>query len=296
MKGADMTTKQSKPKQTRRGKSPKADDGETTVLRMSETATAEEAKATIADSIPGWNELSEREQTELAQMAVAYRDARLPPKVKLVAKPNGGKRLEIDGPCETMGILRLQNLFGAPSMDSVNARANELLNYLGSINADNSDRYNAALSFIESMGPQNQAEVLLLIQMYVTHDAAIRALSQLGKSEWVPTTQMFGNLAAKLLRTSQGQMETLARMRRGGEQVVRHIHVDNRGGQAVIAENVNTGGSGNGKIDNQSHATGAAGIGPALLGADAFGNGVPIPCREGPEAVPNARGHEPGRA
>ena len=38
------------------------------------------------------------------------------------------------------------------------------------------------------------------------------------------------------------QMETLARMRRGGEQVVRHVHVDNRGGQAVIAENVHTGG------------------------------------------------------
>jgi hypothetical protein len=91
-------------------------------------------------------------------------------------------------------------------------------------------------------------------------------------------------------------METLARMRRGGEQVVRHVHVDNRGGQAVIAENVHTGGKGNGKIDDQSHATGAAGVGPALLGADPFGNGVPIPSREGPEAVPYARGHESGCA
>ena len=89
-------------------------------------------------------------------------------------------------------------------------------------------------------------------------------------------------------------METLARMRRCGEQVVRHVHVDNRGGQAVITENVHSGGKGNGKIDDQSHTTGAAGIGPALLGADAFGNGVPIPSREGAEAVPNAWGHESG--
>lgn len=146
------------------------------------------------------------------------------------------------------------------------------------------------------MAPRDQAEALLLVQMYVTHDAAIRALSQLGSAEWVPTAQMFGNLATKLLRTSQGQMETLARMRRGGEQVVRHVHVDNRGGQAVIAENVHTGGKGNGKIDDQSHATGTAGIGPALLGADPFGNGVPIPSREGPEAVSYARGHESGCA
>ncbi len=129
-------------------------------------------------------------------------------------------------------------------------------------------------------------------RLYVTHDAAIRALTQFGKAEWVPTAQMYGNRSAKLLRASQGQIETLARMRRGGEQVVRHIHVDNRGGQAVIAENVQTGGQANGKIDDQSHETGAAGIGPALLGADTLGNGVPIPSREGPEAVQNARRDE----
>ena len=89
--------------------------------------------------------------------------------------------------------------------------------------------------------------------------------------------------------TQNPQMETLARMRRGGEQVVRHIHVDNRGGQAVIAENVNTGGTKNGKTDNQSDTTGAAGIGPAMLGTDPFGCGVPIPSGEGQEAMQNAR-------
>lgn len=85
-------------------------------------------------------------------------------------------------------------------------------------------------------------------------------------------------------------------MRRGGEQVVRHVHVDNRGGQAVIAENVHTGGQKNGKIDDQSHATGATCIGPALLGLDPFGGGVPIPSSERPEAMPYARGHESGCA
>ena len=139
------------------------------------------------------------------------------------------------------------------------------------------------------MEPQNQTEVLLLVQIYVTHDAAIRALCQLGKAEWVPQAQTFGNLAAKLLRTSQGQMDTLSRMRRGGEQVVRHIHVDNRGGQAVIAENVNTGGPKSEKIDEQSYTAGAAGIGPSVLGAHANGNGVPIPSRQRQKAMSNAR-------
>jgi hypothetical protein len=287
-----MTMKNPKTKPARRtkatGSKPPA-KGKTIEIVMPESGTAEEAKGTLAKSIPGWNQMTKEQQTELAEIALAQREQRQPVKVTLTRKPEGGMSIGIAGDAEALGVLKLQKTFAAVTMDPVNARANELLNYLGSVGADNSGRYNAALSFIESMEPRDQAEALLLVQMYVTHDAAIRALSQLGSAEWVPTAQMFGNLATKLLRTSQGQMETLARMRRGGEQVVRHVHVDNRGGQAVIAENVQTGGKGNGKVDDQSHATGAAGIGPALLGADPFGNGVPIPSREGPEAVPYAR-------
>ena len=265
-------------------------------VAVPEAGTPEEAKATLAKGIPGWDELSKEQQTELAEIAVAQRKQRQPVQVTLTRKPNGGLSINMAGKCEALGVLKLQKTFSAVSMDPVNARASELLNYLGSVNADNDGRYNAALSFIESMEPQSQAEALLLVQMYVTHDAAIRALSQLGKSEWVPTSQMFGNLATKLLRTSQGQMETLARMRRGGEQVVRHVHVDNRGGQAVIAENINTGGQGNRKNDDQSHTTGAAGIGPALLGSDPFGNGMQISRRKGAETMPHARGDKSGCA
>src|SRR3546814_9794291 len=71
------------------------------------------------------------------------------------------------------------------------------------------------------------------------------------------------------MRTFTAQIEALTKLRRGGEQVVRHIHVDNRGGQAVITETVQTGGSRNGKVADQSHATGFEDAsGPALLGQD----------------------------
>lgn len=294
-----MTAKNGKAKPARRTKatgSKAPTKGNTIVIAVPESGTAEEAKATLAEGVPDWAELTKQQQTELAEIAVAQHKMRQPVKVTLTRKPGGGTTIEIAGKCEAHGLLKLQKTFAAVSMDPVNARANELLKYLGSVGADNADRYNAALSFIESMEPENQVEVLLLVQMYVTHDAAIRAISQLGSAEWVPTAQTFGNLATKLLRTSQGQMETLARMRRGGEQVVRHVHVDNRGGKAVIAENINTEGQGNRKNDDQSHATGTAGIGPSLLGADPFGNGVPIPSRERPETMPHARRDESGRA
>lgn len=261
----------------------------TITVAIPESATPLEAKSALSECIPGWNQLGKKDQRELAEIAVAQNRQHQPVKVTLTRKPEGGKSIAVDGTSEVLGLLKLQKTFAAVSIDPVNARASELLNYLGSVDADSASRYNAALSFIESMEPQNQAEALLLVQMYVTHDAAIRSLSMIGKTEWMPQTQTFGNLASKLLRVSQGQMEALARMRRGGEQVVRHIHVDNRGGQAVIAENVQTGGQQNGKIDDQSHATGAAGIGPALLGADPFGGGMPFASREGAEALPHAR-------
>lgn len=188
------------------------------------------AVSKAAKFIPGWDKLTEREKTELAEIAVFQLRAKKPVKVTLTKKPDGGNSIGIAGDCEAQGLLKLQKAFGAVTMDPVNARASEVLKYMASVGIDTTDRYNAALSFIESMDPQNQAGVLLLVQMYVTHDAAIRALVMLGSAEWVPQAQTFGNLAAKLLRTSQGQMDTLARMRRGGEQVVRHVHVDNRGG------------------------------------------------------------------
>lgn len=293
------TTKQPKAKPVKRRKPTPPEDApeeRSTVIPLPEDCSAEEAKDTLARIIPGWDDLTKAQQVEVAKLALAHHSTPQPVKVTMKRKPDGGHSIGIAGKCETQGLLKLQKAFGAVSMEPVNARANELLNYLGSVGADNVDRYNAALSFIESMQPQNQAEALLLVQMYVTHDAAIRSLSQLGKADWVPQMQTFGNLAVKLMRLSQRQMETLARMRRGGEQVVRHIHVDNRGGQAVIAETVNTGGQANGKTANQSHATGAPSIGPALLGADPFGSGVPISGGEGPEAVQNARWHEPGGA
>ena len=293
-----MTAKNTKAKPTRRTKAAtSAQPQERTVtIPFPETDSEDEANRILARDVPGWDKLDKDERAELLRLIRDHRKRGAPAKVTMTRKADGGWSIAPAGKSEMLAVLKLHQTFSANSLDPVNARANELLKYLGSVGADNEARYNAALSFIESMAPRDQAEALLLVQMYCTHDAAIRALSQLGSAEWVPTAQTFGNLATKLLRTSQGQMETLARMRRGGEQVVRHVHVDNRGGQAVIAENVHTGGKGNGKIDDQSHATGTAGIGPALLGADPFGNGVPIPSREGPEAVPYARGHESGSA
>ena len=225
----------------RKGEASAQPQERTGIKPLGETESEDEVYPRLAKIVPGWDKLDKDERAELLRLLQDDRGRDAPAKVKMTRKPDGGWSMEPTGKNEMLALLKIQNTFSANSIDPVNARANELLNYLGSVGADNEGRYNAALSFIESMKPEDQAEALLLVQMYCTHDAAIRALSQLGSAGWVPTVQAFGNLAPKLLGASQRQMETLARMRRGGEQVVRHIHVDNRGGQAVITENVNQG-------------------------------------------------------
>src|SRR6478735_6566795 len=85
---------------------------------------------------------------------------------------------------------------------------------------------------------------MLAVQMAATHEAAMSMLDIARGNGTVPAIQAAGGLAVKLLRTYTTQMETLAKLRRGGEQTVRveHVHVHS-GGQAIVG-NVNHGGGG----------------------------------------------------
>lgn len=90
--------------------------------------------------------------------------------------------------------------------------------------------------------------------------------------------ERYMRLALKAQANSRSTLETLARVARGGEQVVRHVHnyIDNRGGQAVVAETVQTGGE-NGKSLGQSYGPACDAIGPALLGENPAGHALPMP-------------------
>ena len=120
-----------------------------------------------------------------------------------------------------------------------------------------------------------------------------RAACNMG--EYMGATESYMRLALKAQAQSRATIEALERLANGREQTVKHVHVDNRGGQAVIAENLNQGG-GKAKNEDQSHGAGNSGGGPALLGHDAQGNRVPISSRERAEAVPHARGDQSRRA
>lgn len=126
-------------------------------------------------------------------------------------------------------------------------------------------------------------------------DMARRSGNNMG--EYIDAAERYMRLALKAQANCRATLEALAKLHQPREQTVKHVHV-NEGGQAIVADQIHqhSGGRENGKSNEQSLATGAAGKSPALLGADPQGDGVPIPGGEGPEAVPDARRDKSRRA
>lgn len=139
-------------------------------------------------------------------------------------------------------------------------------------------------------GDMELAGHMLAIQA-VTLDAIFTEMARrsgLNMSEYIEASERYMRLALKAQANSRATLEALAKLHQPREQTVRHVHV-NEGGQAVIADQVHnhTGGQKNAESAEQPHAQGSQG--PAMLGHDAQGNGMPIPGGQRREAVPDAR-------
>lgn len=106
--------------------------------------------------------------------------------------------------------------------------------------------------------------------------------------EYPQAMEIFMRLALKAQAGSRTTLAELAKLHQPREQTVRHVHV-NEGGQAVIADQFHhhAGGQGNAASTDQPHAQ--CPCGSALPCPDPQGHGVPIPCDQRAEQVPNAR-------
>jgi hypothetical protein len=189
-------------------------------------------------------------------------------------------------------VLRLVEAFGTNSAAYANERIADLSRLYAS-RSDASPQVSAAMAFVTGAKAADPVQSSLAVQMVATHDAALQALRRASSAEWVEHAQVFGNLATKLLNVYTRQAEVLAKLQRGGEQVIKHIHIDNRGGQAVVTDQLVTGGQ-NGESQDQPYEQGA--LRAAMLGHDEGGNGVPVAGASRQEAVQAAWGTVAGRA
>ena len=218
----------------------------------------------------------------------ANRKPKPPEKEVLNIEAEGGKSdarrladVALDPAAHALSVARPFNR-GAFGQTEINATYESMLDKTGKAKAGDLGHYRAMLA----------GQAISLNSIFT--EMARRSALNMG--EYIDAADRYMRLALKAQAQSRATIEALERISNGREQTVRHVHVDNRGGQAVFAENINAGGSGNGKTDDQSHATGAAGARAAMLGHDAQGNGVPISSGEGSEAMQDARGHQSGRA
>ena len=96
---------------------------------------------------------------------------------------------------------------------------------------------NAIIPTINAIGPKNELEAMLAVQMVGTHTLAMEMMERAAyPDQTVDNINYNINRVTKLTRTFIAQMDALSKHRGKGQQqkmTIKHVHV-NEGGQAVI--------------------------------------------------------------
>ena len=165
-----------------------------------------------------------------------------------------------------------------------NALANGLANALPGAHRPEgcSERSNAAVAGLANIKPADPIEGMIIGQMIAAHEAAFSLYAR----AWNPNQSFevrskYLMLADKAARTIAVLSEALDRHRGRGQQTMVVKHVTVNADQALVADQVVTGGGGvRSRNDRQPHAQAAI--------AHAPGSPLPCPLQENRQAVPVA--------
>lgn len=160
---------------------------------------------------------------------------------RTIVSDNGVVRVD-----ETLeSVAALQQAFGSDVPEFQSHTLAQVLNVIGTA-SDMTLPGNAAIAVLAAIKPTNELEAALAVQMVAAHHFAMLSWSRAARHSEMEGAQDNAAMANKASCTFAMQMEALAKMRRGREQVVRHVPV-NDGGQAVIAGTFNAGKGGGGE-------------------------------------------------
>lgn len=183
------------------------------------------------------------EQALVAADAAPANGVRAPRKARAMLKTamrNKDGQLHIDGGAAELATL--EAAFGSDVGEFIGYGLSTLLAITGGTGKENlTQEVNQALALLTAIEPRDELEAALAIQMVATHHLTLASMHRFQSADTIERRKLHGELTTKFSRTFTAQLEALGKHRRGGEQVVRHVHV-NEGGQAVIANTVNTGG------------------------------------------------------
>jgi hypothetical protein len=223
-------------------------------------------------------------------------------------KARGNPRLSVsregDGPGklgppddETPVVLwqsDLSRAFGTTNLEFADRTLGQLLNgATDPASGVNERTCNEVLGSMSALAPRDELEAMLISQMIACQDAAMAALRRMRAAKEIQQHDTNGNMAVKLMRTFAAQLEALKRYRSKGEQrvTVQHVHV--AADQAAVQ--VNGTGPGSGGVneirEDQPHEAHELAHAPGITmrGENPTRDSVPVPRREGAEALPDAR-------
>jgi hypothetical protein len=183
------------------------------------------------------------------------------------------------------GAIHLQDTFGSASAPFVSRAIRDVLNIVGT----DDEGFGAAVALVAAIAPRDELECALAQQMVTAHTLSMRMSKRTMEAKYLPQMNAYANIAAKAQRTFTAQIDALGKLRNGGQQVVRHVHVY-EGGQAIVADEFHHHtGAGNREIAGQGQAPFADGFRPAMLGTHPAGVAMPGAARQGSAALSHAR-------
>ena len=108
----------------------------------------------------------------------------------------------------------------------------------GQPHSDSLTHANAAIAFLQGIGPQDELEGMLAGQMVTVHNLAMEyARRAMGQNLSIDVSNSLINRTTKLMSVFTRQVEALQKYRTKGQQkiVVQHVQVS-EGGQAIIGD------------------------------------------------------------
>lgn len=149
-----------------------------------------------------------------------------------------GEMTKPDSEDHRLWTAKLQRAMGAESVSVALRQLAQLSKVHGARVPDTGGSFNinADIGAVAGIGPRDQLESLLAVQMVALHNFGMRSLAQAALPEQTVEGQVVcANRAIRLLRAYREHVETLMRYRGKGEQrvTVEHVHV-HQGGQAIV--------------------------------------------------------------
>lgn len=121
---------------------------------------------------------------------------------------------------------------------------------------ERAQKINSAISAMRGINPKDEIEGMLAAQMVGLHNSAMECMRRAMIKDQTFEGRNYGiSQATKLTRSYAALVDSLQKYRGKGQQkmTVEHVHV-NAGGQAIIGNVNNSGGSQNTKTEEQPHA------------------------------------------